>query len=107
MHLLGKSFKSFAITPDGDMIPLIHIPEWDFNWQQTYQFKDLLKIPRGSVIYAEAKFDNSKNNPQNPYFPPAKVRYGWGTKDEMMNLIFEYLLYEPGDEYLDFYSSEN
>ena len=107
MHLLGKSFKSFAITPDGDMIPLIHIPEWDFNWQQTYQFNNLLKIPRGSVIYAEATFDNTKNNPKNPYFPPAKVRYGWGTKDEMMNLIFEYLLYEPGDEYLDFYASEH
>jgi hypothetical protein len=24
-----------------------------------------------------------------------------------MNLIFEYLLYEPGDEYLDFYGAEN
>lgn len=103
MHLLGKSFKSFAITPDGDMIPLIHIPDWDFNWQQTYQFKELLKIPKGSVIYAEATFDNTRNNPKNPYFPPSKVRYGWGTKDEMMNLIFEYLIYEPGDEYLDFY----
>jgi len=106
MHLLGKSFKSFAITPDGDMIPLIHIPEWDFNWQQTYQYKNLLKIPRGSVIYAEATFDNTRNNPKNPYFPPAKVRYGWGTKDEMMNLIFEFLVYEAGDEYLDFYGSD-
>ena len=103
MHLLGKSFKSFAITPDGDMIPFIYIPDWDFNWQQTYQFKQLVKIPRGSVIYAEATFDNTRNNPKNPYFPPAKVKYGWGTKDEMMNLIFEFLVYEPGDEYLDFY----
>lgn len=106
MHLLGKSFKSFAITPDGDMIPLIHIPDWDFNWQQTYQFNQLLKIPRGSVIYAEATFDNTRNNPKNPYFPPAKVKYGWGTKDEMMNLIFEFLVYEPGDEYLDFYGAD-
>lgn len=106
MHLLGKSFKSFAITPDGDMIPLIHIPDWDFNWQQTYQFNHLLKIPKGSVIYAEATFDNTRNNPRNPYFPPATVKYGWGTKDEMMNLIFEFLVYEPGDEYLDFYESD-
>jgi hypothetical protein len=107
MHLLGKTFKSFAITPDGDMIPLINIPDWDFNWQQTYQYNQLLKIPRGSVIYAEATFDNTRNNPKNPYFPPARIKYGWGTKDEMMNLIFEFLIYEPGDEYLDFYGSGN
>jgi len=105
MHLLGKSFKAFAITSDGDMIPLIHIPAWDFNWQQSYQYRQLLKIPRGSVIYAEATFDNTQGNPRNPNYPPKRVTYGWGTRDEMMNLIFEFLPYEPGDEYLDLYGT--
>ena len=38
MHLLGKSFKSYAITPDGNILPLVNVPSWDFNWQTTYQF---------------------------------------------------------------------
>jgi hypothetical protein len=103
MHLLGKRFKAYAITPDGDLIPLIHIPEWDFNWQRNYQFKNLLKLPKGSVIYAEAVYDNTKNNPRNPFVPPRQATYGWGTTNEMMNLIFEYLDYEIGDEYWDVY----
>jgi hypothetical protein len=103
MHLLGKSFKAYAITPEGDLIPLIHIPAWDFNWQRNYQFKNLIKLPKGSVIYAEAVYDNTKNNPRNPFVPPRESTYGWGTTNEMMNLIFEYLDYEIGDEYWDVY----
>ena len=98
MHLLGKNFKAFAITPDGDLINLIGIPSWDFNWQMTYQFEKKQKIPKGSVIYAEAEYDNTSKNYRNPNSPPKDVKYGWGTKDEMMNLIFQYLDYETGDE---------
>jgi Copper type II ascorbate-dependent monooxygenase, C-terminal domain len=98
MHLLGKNFKSFAITPDGDLINLITIKNWDFNWQMTYQFEKMQKIPKGSVIYAEAEYDNTAQNPRNPYTPTRDVTYGWGTKNEMMNLIFQYLNYEKEDE---------
>lgn len=80
MHLLGKSFKSFAITPDGDMIPLIHIPDWDFNWQQTYQFNNLLKIPRGSVIYAEATLITQKITLKTPIFHQQKFVMVGGPK---------------------------
>jgi hypothetical protein len=97
MHLLGKSFKAFAITPDGDLINLIKIDNWDFNWQMTYQFEQLMKIPKGSVIYSEAEYDNTPQNGRNPYSPPREVTYGWGTKNEMLNLIFQYLDYEMGD----------
>lgn len=105
MHLLGKSFKSYAITPQGQIINIIKIDDWNFNWQMTYQFEQLIKLPKGSVIYAEAVYDNTANNPRNPHFPPQEVTYGWGTFNEMMNLIFEYLDYEVGDEKLDLYSS--
>ncbi len=103
MHLLGKNFKAYAITPQGRIINLIKINEWDFNWQMTYTFKNLIKLPKGSVVYAEATYDNTSNNRRNPHFPPRDVTYGWGTFNEMMNLIFEYLDYEPGDETLDLY----
>ena len=98
MHFLGKSFRAYAITPDGNLIDLIKIDTWDFNWQMTYQFDTLKKIPRGSVVYAEAEYDNTAKNAKNPFSPPREVTYGWGTKNEMMNLIMQFLDYEVGDE---------
>lgn len=90
-HNLCKNFRSFCITPDGDMIPLIQINDWDFNWQETYYFTDPLQLPKGSIIIAEAEYDNTDKNLSNPYLPPKDVGYGWKTKDEMMNLIINYL----------------
>lgn len=101
MHLLGKSFKSYAITPDGTIVPLVNIPSWDFNWQTTYQFKKFTVLPKGTVIYAEATYDNTNENPLNPYKPARTVGYGWGSKDEMMNLILYYVKYRQGDELID------
>lgn len=98
MHLLGKSFRSFAITPDGELIKLIHIPVWDFNWQMTYGFRNFIKLPKGSILYAEGEYDNTDKNPRNPFLPPKNITSGWGTKDEMMNLIFYYVDYKSGDE---------
>lgn len=91
MHLLGKSVRSFAITPEGDMIPLIKISKWDFNWQMTYEYQQPLIIPKGSIIFAEATYDNTVNNPANQYNPPQKITYGWNSTQEMMNIIFQYI----------------
>lgn len=101
MHLLGKSFKSYAITPDGSIIPLVQVPNWDFNWQTTYQFTSLKLLPKGTVIYAEATYDNTNENALNPYKPARKVGYGWGSKDEMMNLVMYYVRYRQGDELVE------
>jgi hypothetical protein len=101
MHLLGKSFKSYAITPNGIILPLVHVPSWDFNWQTTYQFTKFTVLPKGTVIYAEASYDNTNENPLNPYKPARTVGYGWGSKDEMMNLILYYVKYRQGDELID------
>ncbi len=91
MHYLGASFKAFAITPDKKEIPLIKIDKWDFNWQTTYQFKELVDIPKGSLLTVQATFDNTAANPANPTFPPKDVSYGWNTTSEMMNLVLYYL----------------
>jgi hypothetical protein len=98
MHILGKTIKAFAITPAGEVVPLIHIPKWQFNWQFTYPFTNLLKLPAGSIIYVTATYDNTINNLLNPYYPTIPFYYGWGTNNEMMNLILEYVEYKPGDE---------
>lgn len=98
MHFLGKKFKSVAITPSGEEIPLIKIDNWDFNWQTTYQFKHLLKIPAGSRILVEAQYDNSSDNPANPFNPARDIGYGWNSTDEMCNMVIYYLDYQEGDE---------
>lgn len=105
MHLLGKSFKAYAFTPSQDTIRLIHIPQWDFRWQYFYTFPKMLKIPAGSVIYVEAEYDNTAQNPNNPYNPPREIRErldnggaGMRTTDEMLQFIISWLPYEKGDE---------
>jgi hypothetical protein len=101
MHFLGESFKALAATPDGEAIPLIKIDDWDFNWQSTYTFKSLLKIPAGSVILVQAAYDNTSGNPGNPNKPAKDVGYGWNTTDEMCNLIIYYVDYKEGDEKIE------
>jgi hypothetical protein len=101
MHLLGKSFKAYALKPGGDTIRLISIPRWDFNWQYFYTFKKMVKIPRGSTIVAEGIYDNTKQNLNNPFSPPQLVQGHDGSMkstDEMFQFIISYLPYEAGDE---------
>lgn len=88
MHWLGRNVRAFAITPDGDAINLIKIDDWQYNWQMTYFFKQPLTIPKGSILMAEATYDNTTTNPLNPNKIPRDVPYGWNSTDEMMNLVF-------------------
>jgi hypothetical protein len=99
MHLIGKSVKSYGITPGTlDTIPLIKIDNWDFHWQGAYAFKKFQKIGIGTKLKAEIVYDNTLNNPYNPSNPPIDVAQGEGTTDEMMLIYFSYLIYQPGDE---------
>lgn len=101
MHLLGKSFKAYALTPQNDTIRLISIPNWDFHWQYFYTFKKMVKIPAGSTIVAEGIYDNTRRNFNNPNNPPKVVSDKDGSMratDEMFQFIVTYVLYEKGDE---------
>ena len=102
MHLIGREFKAWATTPIGEEIPLIFIPKWDFRWQYFYTFHTMLKIPKGSIIHAEGVYDNTIENPNNPYDPPKMVvepvNRDMKTTDEMFQFIITYLPYQEGDE---------
>jgi hypothetical protein len=102
LHLLGKRFLAYALTPRGDTIRLVRINDWDFRWQYAYTFKHMLHVPAGSVIHVEATFDNTAANPNNPYNPPRTVREPplghMRTTDEMMQFFVNYVDYQPGDE---------
>jgi hypothetical protein len=98
MHLLGQTIKSYSISPVGDTTKLISIPQWSFHWQGSYFFRHPVRVPAGSNLYAEATYDNTTNNPDNPNDPPLDVNWGENTTDEMMMVFYGYLPYFPGDE---------
>lgn len=83
MHLLGRDMKLTATLPDGKLIPLVHVNNWDFNWQTGYVLKTPLHLPAGSKVDLEAHYDNSSANPLNPNCPPRLVTWGEQTTDEM------------------------
>jgi hypothetical protein len=83
MHLLGRTMEVTAHRPDGQVLPLVRIDDWDFNWQTTYHFRELQRLPAGTRLEMLATFDNSADNPHNPHDPPQPVRWGEKTTDEM------------------------
>jgi hypothetical protein len=103
MHLLGKEFKAYAISPLGDTIKLAHIPNWDFRWQEIYRFKRLVRIPKGSKLFIQGTYDNTTNNPFNPFKPPEMIFSSGNmeTTSEMLTMIMVFLPYRPGDEQAD------
>lgn len=97
-HLLGQSFEVYTIDSGGDTTNLIRIPDWDFNWQGSYNFKKYIVIDPGTTLHVYATYDNTVNNPSNPNSPPAFVTWGEKTTDEMLFLPISFVLYNNGDE---------
>ncbi len=98
MHLVGREITAYGLTQQNDTIKYIHIPEWDFHWQDFYFFKYIQKTPAGTTLKARAVYDNTTNNPENPNNPPQWVYAGESTTDEMLMVYFHYMYYENGDE---------
>ncbi len=106
MHLIGKTFWAFALRSNGDTIPLIKINKWDFKWQYYYTFKHPVKLEAGTTIHVYGTFDNTKENPFNPFSPPQTITQGNGvesmkTTEEMFQFIFTFVPYKEGDEKID------
>jgi mono/diheme cytochrome c family protein len=82
MHLRGKAALYEATYPDGQHETLLHVPDYDFNWQHSYDYKEPKLIPAGTVLRFTLWWDNSENNPANPD-PTATVTWGLPTHAEM------------------------
>jgi Copper type II ascorbate-dependent monooxygenase, C-terminal domain len=81
MHLLGKEIT--MTPPEGERRTLVAIKDWDYNWQETYFFQEPIKVVSGTRFDIEAVYDNSANNPNNPFAPPRPVLFGNQTTNEM------------------------
>ncbi|MGH9843745.1 MAG: c-type cytochrome [Blastocatellia bacterium] len=82
-HYLGKQMRLTATLPNGQTKRLLWISDWDFAWQDQYQFKESVSLPKGTKLHAKITYDNSAENPRNPVNPPKRVRWGEGSNDEM------------------------
>lgn len=97
-HLLGKSWKAWAVKPNGDTVNIIRINDWDFNWQGSYRLPRLTPLPVGTRFFIDATYDNTPNNPRNPFSPPQQVTWGDQTTAEMFVFYLDVVPYQAGDE---------
>lgn len=82
-HYLAKSMLLTATLPDGSVKTLLRIADWDFAWQDQYQFKEAVALPKGTRLDTTIVYDNSADNPRNPTRPPVRVNWGEQSTDEM------------------------
>jgi peroxiredoxin len=83
MHDRGKDFRYEAILPDGTVRTLLSVPTYNFKWQFVYVPKEMIALPKGTVLRGIAHYDNSPDNPRNPD-PEKTVMFGLQTFEEMM-----------------------
>jgi hypothetical protein len=87
MHLRGKSFQVQTIAAGSESI-ILDVPQYDFNWQHTYQWKEPIPLQNFDQLSFTATFDNSIDNPFNPD-PNQFVMWGDQTWEEMAVAFFE------------------
>jgi tetratricopeptide (TPR) repeat protein len=90
-HYLGKDLQAIATLPDGTTKPLIHIAQWDLNWQGVYRYAAPIALPKGTTISMRFTYDNSADNIRNPNHPPQRVLAGNRASDEMAHLWLQVL----------------
>jgi len=90
-HYLGKDIQGYATLPDGSRKWLIWIKNWDLNWQAVFQYSTPIFLPKGTTIHMRWTYDNSTENIRNPSRPPARVRTGNRSADEMSHLWIQVL----------------
>ena len=91
-HYLAREMTVTATLPDGRDRTLLHIPEWDFSWQDEYHFVPGARLPAGTRLEMVYSYDNSTENPRNPHVPPERVRFGYRSSDEMAFLSLQLIM---------------
>ena len=88
MHLLGTSIRSDLVSASGEESCVVNLPHWDFHWQQAYSTpeNDPIVVRNGDAIRLTCTYDNTAANQptiDGVKGPPADVKWGEGTRDEM------------------------
>jgi tetratricopeptide (TPR) repeat protein/mono/diheme cytochrome c family protein len=88
-HYRAREVTASARFPDGSEQPLLHIANWDFDWQDQYRFVKPIHLPAGTLLRMAYRYDNSQANPRNPDYPPKRIRWGQNSSDEMGDVWFQ------------------
>lgn len=96
-HFLGKEVDGWAVLPSGERRTLLHIPRWDFSWQDQYDYADKIRLPAGTRLAMRVSYDNSADNEHNPSSPPRRVVSGNSSTDEMGSMSFGAILKREAD----------
>lgn len=82
-HFRGKAAEFRAVYPDGSSELLLSVPNYDFNWQTTYELAEPKFLPAGTKLVQSNWWDNSAQNPANP---DATIDVYWGEQswEEML-----------------------
>ena len=90
-HYVAREVQAIARRPDGSTDWLVHIADWNLDWQAVYELATPLSLPRGTVISMRWTYDNSARNERNPHNPPRRVTAGNRASDEMSHLWVQVL----------------
>ena len=89
MHYRGKDYLLYKVTQPGTPFEkrevILKVPNYDFNWQRTYEFEKPVDLKAGDALLAVGHFDNSHFNPNNPD-PTQQIGFGIQSANEMFNL---------------------
>ncbi len=82
--------------PDGEAVTLIAIKDWDYNWQETYFFKEPIPIKAGTKFTRRGRLRQSAKNPNNPFNPPRLVTLRRADDNEMCFVFLGATSDKPG-----------
>ena len=82
-HYICRSMQVRVTRPGKAPESIFFIDRWAFNWQNRYQYAQPVDLPKGTKVDVEIVYDNSKDNPSNPFDPPRRIRWGLQSTEEM------------------------
>lgn len=86
MHTLGRQFTVRHLSSEGQITPILHIPEYDFNWQREYHLQEPILIRPDDQLELECVWDNTMEQRLKSGLMVEElfdVSWGDGTYDEM------------------------
>jgi hypothetical protein len=92
MHLHGTDIKVQIQHADGSSDCAVHVPAWNFHWQQFYYYQQATKVVPGDTIHLECTFDNMQADEpiiNGMKMPSGPLTWGEKTTDEMcLNYLY-------------------